>query len=123
MGGEVGALLAVLADRHPGQVGGGPDLPMRVRLRAAHQLALVLEHLHPGVRLSQRLGLGAPGVDEGQDLGGLQLGQTARVVGRETDHAAATACRLGLQQRLAGQVGGLRAAGPGWSLSNTQGPQ
>jgi hypothetical protein len=123
MGGEVGALLAVLADRHPGQVGGGPDLPMRVRLRAAHHLALVLEHLHPGVRLSQRLGLGAPGVDEGQDLGGLQLGQPRAWSGEKQitrlRPRVASACSSG--SCWAGRRrSGSRA---GWSLSNTQGPQ
>ena len=91
---EVLALVPVFQYGLHGQVGTRPHLPVRVRIRATHLLALVLEDLHPAVTLTQPCALYAPAVDHRAAFGMQEFGQRARVVRRIADHAAAPMHRL-----------------------------
>ena len=99
--GGVGALVLVLGGGLVGQRVRRPDLPVRVRVRAAHQLALVLERLHPPVAGAQRRRLRRVRVDHRRDVGGRHLGQRQIVARREADHAARAPHALRPEQRPA----------------------
>ena len=81
MGGEIGLLVLVFEHGFIGQVIRGPDLPVGMRIGAAHHRALVLEHLYPLVRLSETCRLFSPRVHHRTDLRGRQAAEAAAVIG------------------------------------------
>ena len=95
-------LRGVLGGDGGGQVIAGPDLPVRMRVGAAHHRALVLEYLHIGVSLAQIGGLCHPCGDDAFYGGQGQFGQALAVVGREADDACLPARGGGLQQACGG---------------------
>ena len=78
----VGALLLGRLGRH---MPGRPELAVRVRIAAAHDLAFVLKQLDIGdvIPRPELLALGRPYVDDIPDLGQGQLGQGQVMPGRE----------------------------------------
>ena len=79
---------------------------MGVGVGAAHDGALVLEHLHP-FPLARQLGdLVHPGADHRLDGGQRQFGQGLAVIRREADDSAGAAGRLQLEQGILLAAGG-----------------
>ena len=126
--GVLGAVLRHLPQLRRGllgQRGHGPDLAVRVRVRAAHGGALVLEDLHVAqlrgrardgrvrgrgggqagqagerVRGREVLGVDAgPGLDDGDDLGRGHVGERQVVLGGEGEDVTDARGGLGLQER------------------------
>ncbi len=85
---QVIALLPVFFGRLVGQRPRPPDLPVRMGVGAAHNLSLILEHLHPAVASAQLRRLGRPHVHHGANSLDGHLRQRQVVTGRKADHAA-----------------------------------
>ena len=77
-----------------------PDLTVRMRVRAPHQLALVLEHLDPGILSPELAGLIRPGIDHVTYLRGRHLRERQIVARRKADDATGAAHWLLLKQVL-----------------------
>ena len=77
-----------------------PQLTMRVRITAAHDVALVFKKLHGvDVRPSAKVGaLRRPSVDHGADAGHRQVGKRQIVARREANYPAHTRLLMRLQQ-------------------------
>ena len=99
---EIFGLAMRLLFEFVGEMAGRPDLPVRMRVRAAHDLAAVLEDLH-GADLSQaaeRDRLFDPDVDDPLDVGDVHSGKRQIVTGRETHDPADAGLTLGDEQPL-----------------------
>src|SRR5439155_14437544 len=110
---EVAALAGEAAGGERGDVAGGPDLTVRVRVAAAHHLDLVLEYLHVGdvVPRPEPRRLVGPRVHDQPDLGRRHEGQRQIVPGRKAQHAAESADRARDQDSVGCFDGRLRSAG------------
>ena len=96
----VGQLLCAFLGGLAGHGALGPNLAVRVRVRAAHHGPFVLKNLNvANVRpRPQRAVLVGPHVHYAPDVGGAHFGQGQVVARREADDAAHAAFRFGPQQ-------------------------
>ena len=92
----------VFGRRLVGQEAVGPDLAVRMRVRAAHHRALVLEDLHPRVGRAPSSALCSHQVSMTCSIAGSgQLGQAPAVIGRKADRPGW--CRARCRARTAGR--------------------
>jgi len=105
----VATLLALFLGWLVGQCLPGPNLAVRMGVGAAHDLALVLEDLHPAIAPSQLGHLLRPYVDYLADILNRHLWKGEVVARREAQHATGAALARQTQQRM---VGGWR----GWRV-------
>lgn len=85
-----------------GNAGGGPDLAVGVGIAASHELAFVFKNLDvvDVVEAAELLVLFAPGVDDGEYLGGGHFSEGEIVAGRKADYAAVAAFGFSLKKRV-----------------------
>ena len=101
------AVLAEVVRLTPVLLGGlfrqrvaGPDLAVGMRVGASHDLAFVLEHLHPAIRAAEFLDLLGPDIDDIPDLGQRHFRQGPVMPRRKTDDATGASHGLPSQQRI-----------------------
>ena len=97
----VGLLGGEFAERLVGDVLGGPDLAVGVRVGGAHHGAAVLEDLDvvdPG-EVAEGGGFVGPGVDDAGDVGDGHAGEGEGVVGVEAEDAAEATLGFGDEER------------------------
>ena len=113
----VGLLLHLV-----GQMAGRPDLAVRMRVGAAHDLAAVLENLYGSdIRpAAERDRLLDPGVHHPLDVGDLHHGDREIMARREAQHAADAELALGDRRPLSVRASGASGARAAKSLSNTK---
>ena len=94
-------LRGELAEGLVGDVFGGPDLAVGVRVAGAHHGAAVLEDLDvvDVGQIAEGGGFEGPGVDDGGDVGDGHAGEGEGVVGVEAEDAATAALGLGDEER------------------------
>ena len=93
----IGLLGGEFAERFVGDMFGGPDLAVGVRVGGSHHGAAVLEDLDvidPG-EVAERGGFVGPGVDDAGDVGNGHAGESEGVVGVEAEDAAEAAFGFG----------------------------
>ncbi len=79
----------------------GPNLPVRMGVRAAHHAAFVLENLDPLIVLPQFFALLTPDIDHVADVFDGHFRQGEVMAGRKTDHPASALDALVLEQGMA----------------------
>ncbi|MNT18771.1 hypothetical protein D3C72_1539880 [compost metagenome] len=97
---EILALQPVLMLDFVRQEAVGPNLSMRMRIRAAHRGAFVFKNLHPRIAASQIGGLFLPGGNHSFQRLQRQFRQGLAVIGRETNHPAGATGTLAAHQRI-----------------------
>src|ERR1035437_4026110 len=95
---EVAPLGGVFSDRFPRQGLAGPDLAVRMRIGGAHRGAVVLEDLDPAKPAAELRRLRRPEVYDTTHILAAHAGQSHIVAGREADHHARAARRIGAEQ-------------------------
>lgn len=93
-------LLPIFVLGFVGQETVSPNLSVGMGIVAAHCGAFVLEHLYPGIGLTQFRALHTPGGDHDLKRRQRQLRQRFIVVRIEVDHLAGIGGALALQQRI-----------------------
>ena len=102
---RVRLLLPLLFGGLVGQGATGPDLPMRVGIGAAHNCALVLEHLCPAVLLPQLGHLLGPHIHHPAHILRRHLRQGGVVPGRKAHHPARAWLALVAEKRVGAACG------------------
>ena len=77
-----------------------PDLPVGMGVGTPHELAFVLEHLHPTPALPELGHLLRPGIDDRADFRNRHLRQRQIVTRRKTNHPASPRLHMRLEQRV-----------------------